>query len=208
MEAPPGSPHVGVVQVFHGASHALALGKVLIAGYEGARDYVVGFGLAAFTPKTIVRPDLFESHLSAIRARGFATDVEEFAENLCCVAVPIIGEDGEVEEGAIGVSTSVGRFAGEARSLVAFVRHASDEASRPYSTGRPARPTTTTGRGSTRTAGGILAAASVLAYTALNLERELHFDAVTNYFFAQEADASQPMLGPNRNHHQTGPYDI
>jgi acetyl-CoA synthetase len=128
VESPPGSPPVGVVQGFHGASHALALGKVLIAGSGGASEYVVGFGLEAFTPRTIVRPDLFESHLAAIRARGFATDVEEFAENLCCVAAPIIGEDGEVE-GAIGVSTSVGRFAGEARSLVDLVRRASDEAS-------------------------------------------------------------------------------
>ena len=130
VESPPGCPPVGVVQGFHGASHALALGKVLIAGSGsgGASEYVVGFGLKAFTPRTIVRPDLFESHLAAIRARGFATDVEEFAESLCCVAAPIIGEDGEVE-GAIGVSTSVGRFAGEARSLVDLVRRASDEAS-------------------------------------------------------------------------------
>ena len=130
VKPPPGSPVVGVVRGSHGASHALALGKVLIAGrgVEGARDYVAGFGLEAFTPRTIVRPDLFESHLAAIRARGFATDVEEFAENLCCVAAPIIGQDGEAK-GAIGVSTSVGRFAGEARSLVDLVRQASDEAS-------------------------------------------------------------------------------
>ena len=121
---------MGVVRGFHGASHALALGKVLVAGSgpEGAREYAAGFGLEVFTPRTIVRPQLFETHLGLVRARGFATDVEEFAENLCCVAAPILGENGEVE-GAIGVSTSARRFGGEARSLVELVRWAAREAS-------------------------------------------------------------------------------
>ncbi len=76
------------------ASHALSLGKVLVAGSEpgGAREYAGSFGLEVFTPRTIVRPDLFEVHLRAICDRGFATDVEEFAENLCCVAAPILGK--------------------------------------------------------------------------------------------------------------------
>ena len=121
---------MGVVRGFHGAWHALALGKVLMAGSgpEGAREHAGSFGLEVFTPRTIVRPDLLESHLGQIRVRGFAMDVEEFAENLCCVAAPILGENGEME-GAIGVSTSVGRFSGEARSLVDLVRWASGEAS-------------------------------------------------------------------------------
>ncbi len=81
------------------------------------------------------------------------------------MAAPIIGEDGEVE-GAIEVSTSVGRFAGEARSLVDLVRRASDEASTPIT--RESRAIGPKDR-KARAAGGTLAAASVLAYTALNL---------------------------------------
>jgi hypothetical protein len=34
-----------------------------------------------------------------------------------------------------------------------------------------------------------LAAVSVVAYTALKLAAEVHFDAATKYFFAPEADA-------------------
>ena len=130
VKTPPGSPPVGIVRGFHGASHALALGKVLIGGCgpEGAREYAENFGMEVFTPRTVVRPDLFEAHLDRVRVRGFATDVEEFAENLCCVAAPVLNGRGMVE-GAVGVSTSAARFAGEARSLIELVRTAAKEAS-------------------------------------------------------------------------------
>lgn len=130
VKAPQGSPPVGIVRGFHGASHGLALGKVLLAGTgaEGVRSYVEDFGLEAFTPRTITQPALFEHHLERVRERGIATDVEEFSENLCCVAMPVVGRGGEVA-GAVGVSTSTRRFEGEARSLVELVRWAAGEAS-------------------------------------------------------------------------------
>lgn len=37
---------------------------------------------------------------------------------------------------------------------------------------------------------------------------EMHFDTATNYFFAAEADSSQPMLELTHNHGQTEPYDM
>lgn len=36
---------------------------------------------------------------------------------------------------------------------------------------------------------------------------EMHFDTATNYFFAMEEDASEPMLELTHNHDQTEPYD-
>ena len=36
---------------------------------------------------------------------------------------------------------------------------------------------------------------------------EMHFDTATNYFFAMEEDASEPMLELTYNHGQTAPYD-
>lgn len=131
VKSPFKGPPVGIVQGFHGASHALALGKVLIAGSgsEGLKGYLEGYGLEYFTPRTIVRPELFKVHLDRVRIQGVATDVGEFEENLCCVAAPITGEGGTVE-GAIGVSTSGQRFGDEAKSLVGLVRWAADEASR------------------------------------------------------------------------------
>src|SRR3712207_4560012 len=92
VKAPPKSPPVGVVEGFRGASHALALGKVLLAGMGS--KYVEGYidehgGLEAFTPRTIVQPVLLHTQLNKVRMVGLATDFEEFAQNLCCVAAPV-----------------------------------------------------------------------------------------------------------------------
>ena len=129
VKSPFKSPPESIVQGFHGASHALALGKVLIAGSgtEGVENYVESFGLEPFTTRTIVQPERFRGHLDKVQAQGIATDVEEFEENLCCVAAPIQGKGGGVE-GAIGVSTTGQRFGGEAESLIGMVRWAAAEA--------------------------------------------------------------------------------
>ena len=37
---------------------------------------------------------------------------------------------------------------------------------------------------------------------------EMHFDTATNYFFAMEEDASEPMLELTHNHDQTEPYEV
>ena len=36
---------------------------------------------------------------------------------------------------------------------------------------------------------------------------EMHFDTATNYFFAMQEDAAEPMLELTYNHDQTEPYD-
>lgn len=126
--APSESPPVGVVGGFHGASHALALGKVLLAasGPAGVREYVREHGLEAFTRRTITDPARFEKHLAGVAGQRFATDVQEFSDDLCCVAAPIEGEGGV--RGAIGVSSSARLFEGEARRLVSVARWAAGEA--------------------------------------------------------------------------------
>ncbi len=130
VKAPPRSPPVGIVQGFHGASHALALGKVLLAG--SGSEYVEGYidehGLEAFTPRTIVRPAQLHAHLNKVRMVRVATDFEEFSLNLCCVAAPVHSKSGKVE-GAIGLSTTARRIRGEERQLVDMVRWAAGEAS-------------------------------------------------------------------------------
>jgi lactoylglutathione lyase len=35
----------------------------------------------------------------------------------------------------------------------------------------------------------------------------MHFDTATNYFFAMEESASEPMLELTHNHDQSEPYD-
>ena len=59
---------------------------------------------------------------------GFATDVEEFSENLCCGAGQITDKTGKVE-GAIGISTTTKQFCKEADALVELVRRAPRDAS-------------------------------------------------------------------------------
>ena len=131
VKAPPRSPPVGVVEGFRGASHALALGKVLLAGMGS--KYVEGYvedhgGLEAFTPRTIVQPVLLHTQLNKIRMVGLATDFEEFAQNLCCVAAPVESNRGKVE-GAIGLSTTARRIHDEGRHLIEMVQWAAGEAS-------------------------------------------------------------------------------
>jgi DNA-binding IclR family transcriptional regulator len=131
VKAPPKSPPVGVVEGFRGASHALALGKVLLAGMGS--KYVEGYiddhgGLEAFTPRTIVQPTLLHAQLNKVRMVGLATDFEEFAQNLCCIAAPVESKRGKVE-GSIGLSTTARRIQDEGRHLIEMVQWAAEEAS-------------------------------------------------------------------------------
>jgi len=128
-KAPKKRSYVGVVQGFHGASHALALGKVLLAGAgaEYVQEYIDDHGLEALTPRTIVRPAQLHAHLNKALLVGVATDFEEFAENLCCFAAPVKGHGGKVE-GAIGLSTTARRVHGEGKQLIELVQWAAAEA--------------------------------------------------------------------------------
>src|SRR5215211_5540168 len=131
VKAPPKCPPVGVPAGFHGASHALALGKVLLAGMGSkyVESYIENHGgLEAFTPRTIVQPILLHTQLNKVRMVGLATDFEEFAQNLCCVAAPVESKWGKVE-GAVGLSTTARRIHGEGRHLIEMVQWAAGEAS-------------------------------------------------------------------------------
>ncbi len=138
VTAPPNGPPVGVTPGFQGATHALALGKVLLAGQGSAYvdDYVDDHGLEAFTPRTITQPALLHGQLNKARMVGLATDFEEFALNLCCIAAPIQDEHGKVE-GAIGLSTTPQRIREEGqRHLIELVQWAGREASALIQNGR------------------------------------------------------------------------
>jgi len=138
VKAPPDGPPVGVTPGFQGATHALALGKVLLAGQGSAYvdDYVDDHGLEAFTPRTITQPALLHAQLNKARMVGIATDFEEFALNLCCVAAPVQDAYGRVE-GAIGLSTTPMRIREEGqRHLIELVQWAGREASALIQNGR------------------------------------------------------------------------
>lgn len=130
VESPKRRPPVDLIKGCPGASHALAVGKILIANTRpaGVEDYAEHLGLEAFTPRTITDLAGLEAHLVEVRARGYATDLEEFSENVCCVAAPISGEDGRVE-GAIGISTTARHFYEDSGALIDLVKRYAQEAS-------------------------------------------------------------------------------
>jgi DNA-binding IclR family transcriptional regulator len=130
VHSPPDCPPVGVPQGFRGPSHALALGKVLIAagGSTTINRYIEEHELRAFTRRTITDPSKLEAHLKEVRTRGYATDFEEFAKNLYCVAVPVSAERGSIA-GAVGLATTAASPADELKRLIRLTRRAASQIS-------------------------------------------------------------------------------
>lgn len=77
--------------------HATALGKALLAAQPVEyADALIARGLRAYTRRTITAPHLLRAELRRIRANGYALDVEEFEENLHCIAFPLRDHRGAV----------------------------------------------------------------------------------------------------------------
>jgi DNA-binding IclR family transcriptional regulator len=103
-------------------AHALAMGKVVLSRLRPeALSRYAARGLPAYTEHTITTlPELMEE-LAAVRAEGFAVDREEFDEDFCCVAAPVLGERGALR-GIIGLSASTRAFDAEHDELAAAAR--------------------------------------------------------------------------------------
>jgi len=103
-------------------AHALAMGKVVLARLrpEALARYAAR-GLTAYTEHTITTlPELMEE-LAAVRADGYAVDREEFDEDFCCVAAPVLGDRGALR-GIIGLSASTRAFDAEHEELASAAR--------------------------------------------------------------------------------------
>jgi DNA-binding IclR family transcriptional regulator len=112
--------------------HASALGKVLLAHNPYATDELIAEGLDAFTARTVTEPASLRSELDEVRARGWATDLEELVEGEVSLAAPI-QDRRAVTVGAIGISGPVERLSenGSPRSdLISYVREAARSVSR------------------------------------------------------------------------------
>lgn len=106
--------------------HASSLGKCLTAFQPSERGekLIRAFSLVRFTPNTIVDEAAFQKELELVRARGYATDLEESTLGGCCVSAPILSNDG-FAIAAISISMPKMRFTNQDRLLAAVRETAS-----------------------------------------------------------------------------------
>lgn len=77
-------------------AYCSAIGKVLLAHLdaETRQAYVTAEIFVPLTEHTIVDPGLLSEELEAVRGRGYATDMGEVANDIYCVAVPLMKPEG------------------------------------------------------------------------------------------------------------------
>ena len=98
------------------------MGKVVLARLPAtALARYVGRGLNRYTSTTITSPDDLAHELREVRVQGYAVDREEFDDDFCCVAAPILDERGRLA-GILGLSASTRAFDTEHAELTAAVR--------------------------------------------------------------------------------------
>jgi len=115
-------PHLVVTPLRVGQrldAHCTALGKMLLASrgpsaWEafGEQAGLAG-GLVARTPATVHDRDKLFDQLQAVASQGFAVDVEECEQGLCCAAAPVFDAAGHAV-GALSVSAPLFRLGEEA----------------------------------------------------------------------------------------------
>jgi acetyl-CoA synthetase len=94
-------------------------------------------GLKSFTPHTLTTGAELAAELVKVRRDGYAVDREEFDENFCCIAAPILDEGGRFVA-ALGLSTTPHVFDTEREELSATVMDVAG-AAKPTPRREPAR---------------------------------------------------------------------
>ena len=86
-------------------AYCTATGKVLLSGLseEALRAYLADVKLKPYTAQTITQRARLEREIETVRSEGYALDLEEYADNLCCLAVPVR----DPRSGAITAAISV-----------------------------------------------------------------------------------------------------
>ncbi|CAH1690750.1 Bacterial transcriptional regulator family protein [Hyphomicrobiales bacterium] len=129
--------------------HATAAGKAILSALEPVHlaETLARLPLSELTPATIVDGDEFRAHLSIVRARGYATSVDERVTGISSVAAPIL-DARKVPIGAIVVTGPSTRLTNDdlesiGRDLIAAARRIAGNAglfSEAYSVSTAPRP--------------------------------------------------------------------
>jgi DNA-binding IclR family transcriptional regulator len=78
-------------------AYCTALGKMLLAHIEpAALDDYLAAEFVRLTAHTVTDPEQIKGNVTDARTRGWATEIEETAPNLMCLAVPIADRAGRV----------------------------------------------------------------------------------------------------------------
>jgi IclR family acetate operon transcriptional repressor len=114
--------------------HASSLGKSIVAGQpEWRRERLLRtYGIYPLAPRTITDEVELKKELDAVRARGYATDIEESAPGGCCFGAPIFTDKGH-PIAAISISTPMMRLENQEK-LIAAVRAAAAAISKELTT--------------------------------------------------------------------------
>lgn len=99
--------------------YASSLGKAITAfqPQEMAQQLIQVFGVYQITERTLTDPMQIREDLAQVRARGYATEMEETVAGGCCVSAPIIEQGGTVRA-ALSVSMPISRFTGRMREII------------------------------------------------------------------------------------------
>jgi len=85
--------------------HATAVGKAVLSGLSAERRRAIlpEAPYPRYTDRTITAPDVLQRELDRAAENGFAAEIEESNLGATCIAVPLLGADGEAI-GGISVS--------------------------------------------------------------------------------------------------------
>ena len=72
--------------------------------------YLAHVQMNVFTPQTITSKAKLRREIEVVRKQGYALDIEEFAENLCCISVPVKDPHNGAVVAAISVAMPKHRF--------------------------------------------------------------------------------------------------
>lgn len=123
--------HVRSLEIgYAGFAHARASGKAILAFLpEGRlRAYLAAHPPTRRTANTITDVDQLITHLKQVAVQGYAVDMEEFADGVCCVSAAIFDRGG-FPVGAYTVSLPCNRFGDKAEALIGAVKRAAIQAS-------------------------------------------------------------------------------
>lgn len=120
-------------------AYATGLGKVLLAGLPPVEfeRRLATVELVPFTEATITDPDVLRRRLVEIRARGYGLDEGEYTVGVFCVAVPVLGANGETVAAVSSSVPTVRRSAGTEARMVDVLTDAARRVSGEMGYSRP-----------------------------------------------------------------------